>query len=328
METLEELKAENAALEKGASDPPQESKVEIEDEAADVKVEELEKVAEPKEEESSETEVEAWLDGDDKTSLDDIPDAAWATTRRQYKEKAKKLKGESDGEIARLKAENARLKTQAPQSLVKPKRDDFDESDDPESDYIEALTDWKVNKNQAHTDVQRINETQVQRVQGAVDHHYERAEKLANKSKISAEQYQVADFKVRQAIDSLRPGSGDTIADQLIADLGEGSEKVFYNLGVNQVRLSKFTELLKTDPNGIKAGMYLSRLNVELSMRQTRTTNAPKPTSQVNGGSSGSSISGKAFRKKYDEAHKRGDAQAAFDAKMAAKKGGADTRNW
>jgi hypothetical protein len=116
------------------------------------------------------------------------------------------------------------------------------------------------------------------------------------------------------------------IAEQLIADLGEGSEKVFYNLGVNNDRLSKFINLLQSNSSGIKAGMYLSQINTDLGISIKRTTQAPAPAQQAQGDAG--PIKFGAAKKQYAAAHSSRDYQKAFNIRQAAKKEGADTNDW
>lgn len=328
MKTLEELKAENAALEAEELASPQEVEEETEDEAVDVESEETEEVAEPAEEDASETKTEDWMQSDDQTSQDNevIPNAAWKGARKVFDGKVAKIKEAHNGELEKLNARISDLEGGRPQALNKPKRDDFMDADDPDEAFTDALTDWKLNDYQARADAKRINDTYVQETQIAVDDHYKRAAVLSKKSKISAEQYQAADLRVREAVDAIIPGGGNSITEQLIADLGEGSEKVFYNLGVNNARLTKFTDLLKASPRGIKAAMFLTQLKTELGAVTQRTTRAPKPAQQVNGDAG--PVKFRSAKKIYDAAHKKGDYQKALDVKLAAKKEGANTSNW
>ena len=141
--------------------------------------------------------------------------------------------------------------------------------------------------------------------------------KLAEKSGISADMYQSADRKVRQAIDSVFNGAGDDITDALIANLGEGSEKVMYSLGVNSTRLNELRSRLQSDPSGVKAAIYLGQLNAELKAPMKRKTTAPKPPPEVNGDAK-ASTSVRNLQKRYSEAQRTGNVQAAYNIKKEA----------
>lgn len=344
MQTLAQLKAENAAAEAAEAaeaeeteTPPQEVEEETEEateaEAVEVEAEETEEGADPGEDETGETETEAWMQGDDQTS-----DAEKKFTDNDIGAAKKKLRAKLEGrhndEVDQLKAQIKQLEQGKPKELSKPKREDFFESEDPEEAYIDALTDYKINKSQAEsqastaTEATRNRQAEVKRTTDtAVDQHYLRAEKLADKSGISDELYKSSDLKVRNMIESLYPKAGDKITDELIASLGDGSEKVFFSVGVKDSRLAELKSRLEQDPSGIKAGMYLGQLNAELSAPQKRKTKAPAPATQIKGDAN-TSAPNKALKKKYDAAHKKGDGAAAYKIKRAAKKTGADTKDW
>lgn len=333
--TLDELKAENAAGEVETETPPQEVEVETEPEVAEVEPEVTDEVAEPDPEETGKTEVEDWMQTDDEQGADKkFTDADIGAAKKKLRAK---LESKHSSEVDELKAENERLRsrTTEPKQLNRPKREDFDNHDDPEEAYIDALTDFKFEQSGAkqatkakEQEATKQHQAQQQLIDSNVDQHYERAVKLSEESGIAAEMYQSADKTIRMAIDAVVPGAGDIIADGLISSLGEGSEKVFYSLGVNGAKRDKLVSLLKEDPGGIKAAMYLGTLKSELTAPQRRKTNAPKPAAQVNGDSNALSEPHKALKKKYLDADKKGDTQARFDAKMAAKRAGANTSDW
>ena len=333
-QSLAELKAENAAAEAEPETIPQVVEEEAVVEAVDIEPEEKAEVAEPDAEETGDIETEDWMksDGenvDKKYSGEDIGNA-----------KAKlraKLEKKHNTELEDLKAENDRLKNGRvdAKSLNRPKREDYYDTDDPDDAFAEALVDWKLETNQAATaTTAKQNETKIKanefhtRVAKGVDQHYERAVKLSEDSGISAELYQSSDLAVRQAVESVFPNAGDTITDTLIANLGEGSEKVLYSLGINTARRNKFKELLSSDTSGMQAAMYLGSLKSELNAPGKRKTNAPAPAGHANGDANASNDPHKAHKKSYDAANKSGDTQAAFTAKMAAKKAGANVKLW
>ena len=253
------------------------------------------------------------------------------STARKYQGKLEK----KDSEIAELKEKIEKLEkgqSQPSQHLKdKPKREDFEDDDV----YIEALTDYKIKiareQDQSKTVAERQNEQKAARqreVNQAVDDHYIRATELAEKSGITPEAYQSADRNVREAVDSVFNEGGDAITDILIYNLGEGSEKVMYNLGVNAARRAKLAELLRQDSSGLKASAYLGELKAQLSLPPKRTTKAPDPMDDVKGDKAGSTLNSRELKKAYEKAHKEGDTQKAWDIKKKAKEQKVDTSSW
>jgi hypothetical protein len=342
-QTLEELKAENAALEAANEDettiPPQEVEEDAEEapevEAAEVEEEESGEVAEPNEDETTKTEAEDWMQSDNPESQADKKYSGTDLGNAKAKLRAK-LEKKHNSEVEELKAENERLKQHQSPAPVKarPTREQFNDADDPEEAFLDAHTDWKLEQNTAkqaasttQAEVKRRQAETSANISKAVDQHYERASELADKSGISPEAYQASDLVLRQAVESVFPGGGDAITDALLASLGPGSEKVGFNLGVNAQKRAEFIQLLRDDPTGIKAGMYLGRQSEKLNAPSKRKTNAPKPAAQISGDAAATSKVN-AAKKKYDAAHKRGDLSEAFKIKRAAKREGANTLTW
>ena len=282
-----------------------------------------------------EKETESWMQSSgEEESKDSIPNSAWKAAREKYKAKLEKVENKYADEIDNLKAENERLKLGGSKKLNRPTREEFENDDDPEASYIEAVTDWKLEKNSAamvanskKAESERAVQNHALEVSRNVDAHYERAIKLAEKSGISSDQYRSADQVVRESIEEIFPNSGDVITDNLIANLGDGSEKVFYNLGVSATRRAQLKKLLSEDRSGLKAAVFLGKLEAQLSAPTKRTTNAPKPPANVDGDKSPKNES-TAWKKKYDAADKKGGIQARFDIRRQAKKSGVDVGNW
>lgn len=332
MQTLADLKAENEKESQVVEEKPQEI-VKPEAVIVDDTV-----VIEEKPEEKPETvaetlgESEEWL----KPETTEEPEAKFtdsdaAAIRRKWKGKV----SEAQSEIEALKKQLDELKqvrTVAPSPLPnEPKSADYETDDE----YLKALTDYRINlvlgkqkSESAAAEQQRKLDEQKAKISQSVDGHYLRAHKLAEKSSISAEAYQSADLNVRKAIESVFPGAGDSVADALIASLGDGSEKVFFNLGVNTPRRDKFIELLREDTSGIRAATYLGQLNAQLNTPVKRESNAPAPMEQIQGDKASSNLKVSELKRKYQEAHSRNNNQAAFDIKKQAKKAGINTKDW
>ena len=335
--TLDELKAENAAIEAEDETTPQVVEDEPEIEAVEEETEKTEEDAETSEDETEETEIEDWMKPDGHTQ-EDVEKEKKFTDSDIGKAKAKlraKLERKHESEVEKLRAEVEKLKTGQPQpstDLNRPKREDFYDNDDPEGEYLEALADYKVSKSlaaletkQASTEVERKNLESKQAIERAVDRHYEEAVKLAKDSGISAESYQNADYNVRSMVNEVFPDSGDIVVDALISKMGKGSEKVMYALGVSDTKRAKLKDLLQTDTSGMSAAMYLGQLIQELGTPRKRKTNAPKPATEIKGDVE---ISSTGAKKKYDEAHAKRNGAEAFKVKQAAKKAGIDVSDW
>jgi len=125
----------------------------------------------------------------------------------------------------------------------------------------------------------------------------------------------------------VNPNLGDIIVDQVISILGEGSEKVLYFLGRNKAALAKFQNLLMTDKSGMKAAVYLGQEKQRLTNPIKQRSSAPAPVTNIKGDEPLSGAAGR-FKKKYDAAHKKGDNQAAYNAKKEARAAKIDTSTW
>lgn len=334
--TLEELKAENAAVESVETEAPQ-AEVETEEvEAVEEETEDAEEVAETSEDDAEETETEAWMQADEQTSDNDdqsVPVAKHAQMRGKLKGTIK----EQSSEIEQLKAEVEALKSANTQQPVQtqynlPPRPTLDQFDYDEEKHNAAMDAWYDARMDAklNANTQQANQTNQQQqaanaIQTAVDSHYEKAEKLIEQSGIAPETYKQADVTVRRALEEVRPGQGDTVADFIISVLGDGSERVMYNLGVNKAKLQKLQADLVTDPSGMKAVAYLGRLSAELSTPKKRKSNAPAPSRQLSGDASGSDPS-KAWLKKYKAAGD--DVQKRFNIRREAKQSGINVKDW
>lgn len=336
--TLAELKVQNEAEESAlvaAETIPQDDKVETETEPnAETEALNLEPEGHA-ELEGEEKEPEDWMKSSESSGeSEDIPNSAWKAARTKYKAKLGKVEDRHEEELNKLRVENEGLRKSNPKPLNKPKRSDFSDSDDPDDAYIDAVTDWKIETSQAKGAAKvkereaiesynrNLTETSKQ-----VDEHYKRAITLSEKSGIKPETYQAADLNVRNTVESVFPDGGDAVTDRIIEYLGEGSEKVMFNLGINAARREEFRSLLMADKSGLKAAAFLGELKTRLNVPSKKTTNAPPPATQINGDAVTSSAE-KGWKKKYDAADKKGDIQARFDARREAKKSGVNVSNW
>lgn len=348
MQTLEELKAENAQLEaQEATDvvenavtedelAPQADELEAEETAGEVESIVDDVAAETTEETTDEPELEAWMQSDDDQTSQADNGFTGSDIAAAKKKLRTKLERRHSEEVEQLQAEINKLKEGGaqPQKLSKPKREDYYDHDDPDDAYADALIDWKMSSRQAEqqaeqgaAEAKRKQLEQQQSIATGVDQHLERVVKLAEASNITADAYRGAELNVRTMIESVFPNSGDAITDALIANVGEGSEKVFFNLGVNASRRAQLEKLLREDPSGIRAGVYLGKLSGELSAPTRRKTNTPKPAPQVNGDEK-SGPSERGLKQAYDKAMRGGGAQAIYQARKKAKAAGVDISKW
>lgn len=330
-DNLEALRAQNAADEAAANAVPQTGEAVVEDEAA-AGTTTTDDLAEGDEgEEGQQAEPEAWMTGDDQESpgaQKKFTDRDIGAAKAPLRAKIQKLELQHQTELEQMRAqlEELRNKSVVQQPADKPKREQFYDHDDPDEAFLEALADWRVNErlatqqagNQQYERQRQKLEAQ-QKISSKVDQHYARAEVLAKASGISPDLYRAADLRVREAIEGIYgEGSGDHVTDKLIARLGEGSEKVMYKLGVSPKCLAELISNLREDPEGLQALFYAGKLSAELTAPARKRSNTPAPATNVQGDANTSDVSRNLLRK-YQEAHKRGDTQAAYDIRSEAK---------
>lgn len=336
-QTLEELRAENARLEQDKANASQAQQSQPEP-AARQEDDDVQAANPDDQTDDGAVEAESWMQSDDQASQDagktpKFTDSDIGAAKQKLRAK---LEREHQSETEKLRARIAELEQAKSAPVVqvgeKPRREQFYEMDDPDEAYSEAMVEWKLatmraehQKTSQQVDQERRALERMQSVTQSVDQHYGRAAKLAEASGIAPEVYQSADLRVRQAVDQVFPGGGDGIVDSLIANIGEGSEKVFYNLGVNNKRLSELERLLREDPTGLRASVYLGRLSAELSAPAKRTSNAPAPAAQAQGDAN-TTASGAALQRQYKDAG--GDVEKRISIKRKAKAAGVDTSSW
>lgn len=334
--SLDELKEENQIEEKPPENPPEpEPEPESEPEAEP----ELEPESEPEPsdepegepEAEPEPETEAWMETgaeEDDESPPQIDPRTAKAIREKYQGRAKKQLDAKDEEIAELKRQ-LEAKPQKKQ-LERPKRADFKTDEE----YDDALFNWRTAKQQAESTAATAAATRKQQLEAnqaavdkSVDDHYLRTKDLSEKSGITPEAFNAADLTLRRAIDEVFPEGGDIIFEQLVYSTGKGSEKVFYNLGVNAKNRAEFIEKLKEDGSGIQAAIYVGELKTKLVNPPKRQTQAPDPAKQIRGDKQ-QSATGDRMKREYEKAHKDGNAQKAFDIKTNAKNAGINTKDW
>lgn len=331
--TLEELKAENAASEEAEKAPKQEEAEETE-EVEEEPEEEAEEESDESEGEDKAEAVESWMTQEDEQASDGgdakFGDSDVAAAKRKLRAK---LERKHQTELEELKAELEKLKNggsqqqpqqSQPMTREMPKLEDFNYD---EGKYSAAMQDWVVSLTQNANRTQQAQQTHEQyerELNSKVEGHYERAARLAKEHSIAPEAYQSADLSFRSAIDEAMPGKGDTVADYLISRIGEGSEKVAYQVGRNRSKADRLTQLLREDPSGLSATMYLGELKGQMNSPVKRTSKAPKPAKRAEGGNVGGGKE-KQLKRKYEGAT---DLQTRIDIRRQAKQMGIDVKQW
>lgn len=323
--TLEELRAHNRAAEEA------EAKANVEPVVEDEVIEQPEaEVETPEAKESEETESEAWLsDSEDEQASGSgakFSDSDVAAAKRKLRAK---LERQHNEELERLRAKVEALEkgnTQpAAQSVAKvPTLEQYDYD---EAKYAAAMTQWVRSQVQGAAQASEVQTRQLQQqkaLEESVEAHYKRAEDLVTKFKIDPDLYRSADENFRRTVERVFPGSGDLIADQLLARLGEGSEKVAYQLGINATKRAIFEDKLRQDPNGLAVSIYLGTLLKEVTDPARKQTRAPAPAARATGGQ-GVVSDELSMKKKYQAEQ---DTQKRFDIRRKAKLAGIDVSDW
>ncbi|MCH9645659.1 MAG: hypothetical protein K0U08_03340 [Proteobacteria bacterium] len=330
VKTLDELREENAKLENEESEQPASEDLEVESEAVEDEPQETDEVAEPESEESEESEIESWRLTDEQQSEEDEKTFT-SHDIKKAKEKLKVRLAAKDDENESLKAEIERLNKQleSPQvsQQVKPKPTlesvDYDEDKfaDEMADWVASQVDNRLDAKEKSRQLEAQKIEQKKAIDAAVDSHLERAAKLDG---IKPENYQAAELNVRRTIDNVIPKSGDAVADSLIATLGDGSEKIFYQLGVNSKLREQFQAKLLADKTGSSALVFLGELKGKLSSTVKHRSSAPKPAKVADGGSSPAQTES-ALERKYKKAK---TSQERFNIAREAKQAGLNPNNW
>lgn len=349
--SLQELKAQNAVSDEVKEDlnvdaPKGQDKDEyVEVNKSNTEVEEKPKPTEDGGEEKPE--IESWMQTEDTETSEDEnkggfqPNAEAATRRRQNKALRGELGDAKDENtkllerIAALEAGKAPQEQKQDELAPRPTREQFDFDDDL---YDVAVDKWndkkfdsKLNSRLAtnQSDNQQAEHLQARQdlMTKNLDSHYEKAQMLVDDGKITEESFRDSDSIVRRSMEALFKGKGNQMTDALISTLntlGDGSEKVMYQLGVNPSKMQEFTNLLATDPSGLAAMGFLGKLQASITSPNKRRSQAPNPGSDVKGEGGKGGKTGTA-QKAYDKAT---TTQERISLKRAARKGGIDTSKW
>lgn len=353
--TLEEFKAQNAAKEEQSTEEENQSLPEISDEDLEEIDDEEPEIEDDEDdepdsddEESKPVEAPDWAKSDsDDNDSDTVPLAKHIKVRSDLKSEKNELKEQVkalEAKISELTSGNT--STVAPRQtatkLRRPRKSDFDydKYDDPDTAYEEALDKYYDDK-EAQREAERTGRYEQEsaqklyntRIQNAVNGHYERAEQLVKDKLVTAEAYQKADANIKSMFEQLNPEKGEAFANELISqleNLGEGSEKLWFQIGNSQKVLTTLRDKFVSDKTGLSAMGYLGVLHAKISDKPSKKRNsrAPKPATKLQGDATSSTKSAaeKKFLKRYKAAGD--DVQTRLDVKMEAKAAGVDTSKW
>ncbi len=334
--SLAELRAAAAAEDEQEAPASAESETEVDEAVAETKQEtdeaEAEETTEAEadtEESEEESETEEWA----KPAKGAVP----VEKHVEMKHKLKAKLHDANDEVERLRAEVEALRKgsvvvqQDQQAPRRPSLADEDIGYDDEkyaermAQYTDEMIEYKlraVQSNQAKRSQQEQHEAQIR---SAVDKHYERAEALVAEGKVSAENYKAADHIVRKSVEGVMPGMGEIVVDNILARLGDGSEKVIYHLGVNPAALSKLVDSFKGDPTGFAASIYMGELKAKFnSAKIEKPVKTSRPDKPLNGTAKTTSSA----LSQYRAAEKAGDISGMIAAKRLAKEKKIDISNW
>mgnify|MGYP005993686397 CR=1 FL=1 len=350
IKSLDELKAENAKAEEEVLDnqdvaTQDELDDEISDNDTDVDADNLEETDTVDGSEETE-ELESWQQTEEGDSSENDqtgfkPNAEAAKKRKQNKALRGQVK-EQQTENELLRKEIEALKAGVAPAQVAPEQKSepmptLEAHGYDDASYNKAMVEWQrkeMQKASTETYQQALRKEQEdkqlleskQALQKNLDDHYARAGKLVDEGKVKQENYQNADTNVRRTLDTVFPNAGDQMTDQIIATLnklGAGSEKVMYQLGVNESKLGQLASMLKDDSTGLQAMAYLGKLHAEIQSPAKSRSNAPKPSTKISGDSQVKSSS--KLQKQYSKAT---NLQERLDLKRSARKAGEDVSKW
>jgi len=327
VQSLEELKAQNAAEEAAQAKQPEVEEVEAE-EATELEAEQPETTEGGEVEESEED----WLKEDsaeEKKQSDLVPAAVLAETRR-------KLRGqvsEKDAEIQRLKSELDQVRanpaaTSSQDLELEVAVESWEYEGDNYARYKAELDARNARKimqaESARAQQAQQIEQQQREIAEQVDQHYDRVESLVASGKITVEKFKAAEANLIAKLDQMT-GAGEAVMKKFISSIGVGSEKVVTHLGTNSAAQQRLEQELKRDPSGIAAAIYLGGLREKFnSAPVNKPKTAPAPDVPLKGKAPATSSHYKA----YEKAVAADNPTAMLEAKRNARAAGIDTSKW
>lgn len=345
------MKAQNTTVDEVKEDKPVIESQEVnKDEYVEVDESNVEVKAKPEVTEdgaNEEVEIESWMQTEGTENSDDEkkggfqPNAEAASRRKQNKALRGELTDSKDENtqlkerIAALEAGNAPEVKAQTQLAPRPTREQFEFDDDLYDAAVDKWNDEKLDRklnerdstNQTNSQQEQQQKAQQEFLTKNLDSHYEKAQKLIDDGKITEDSFRNSDTLVRRSIENLFPERGNQMTDAIISTLntlGEGSEKVMYQLGVNPAKMQELSNLLANDPSGLSAMGFLGRMQATITSPNKSRSRTPAPGSKVEGEGGKGGQAGTA-QKAYSKAK---TSQERISLKRKAKREGIDTSNW
>jgi len=330
MQTLSELKAENES----ANNQPPVDEIEVEEVTEDEQTE-----IEQQEEGESEgtTEELEWLKEDEDSASKTVPLSKFV----EQKHKLKARLSEKDDELAALKAKIEALESGAVQKPVKsdsaPVLPTLEQFDYDESQYAAAmanyasdLVDHKLSQTLGGKEQEQQAQKAKQELDNKVNGHYERVASLVDGGVITADVYKTAESGFRRAVMQATGADEDyaeQLSDVLISRIGEGSEKVIPYIGRNKQAQARLIELMKNDPTGLDAMMFIGELKSKFGQaKQIKPTHSIEPDTPLSGSAARAKES--TLKAEYTKAQNSGNSQKAWNIRKQARESGYNVNEW
>lgn len=200
---------------------------------------------------------------------EDIPDDKLPKGVLKRLDKMRRKQGDSEREAERLRMENETLrKAQQQQKDIgdKPKPSDYET----DADYIDAVTDWKVNKAMAEREQKEADRRAEENKKRSDYEAEERHREIQKKLKDGEKKYQ--DFKDVVFKDNV------PITPQIVEISGhfDNVADVFYYLGKN---IEEAVDIARSGP-AVQA-LALKEISDKLKIKEKKTTKAPAPIKPI-----------------------------------------------
>lgn len=293
-------------------------------------------MAEEDELESSEEDEDD--EDDEEVKGESVPVPTYVKNKKKWKGKL----SERDAKIAELErklAEKPEPQEQSQQplqpELLEPPQMPLPEDSETDEEHRQAMVKYShdfanyvARQSQVVAGQSQQVEQRKQQIQNALKGHDERSKKLIDKHGISPEVFKQAEANIRDIVkDTYGEERVNAVMADLIDSLGEESGMVAFHVGRNKSKRLELADLLRRDPSGVKAVAFLNRIAGQVSTPKNQSSRAPKPPANASGEST-TNAKESALKKKWNEAHKKGNADEARKFKKQAKVNGFDTSTW
>lgn len=275
----------------------------------------------PEGEPEESTDFELELDGEPEPDQQK-PSAEEALVHKLTKQKKRAQKAEN--EVETLRQELEALKQSISQPRQQPQQSVaaepvFPDMSDKGIEWDRKAYDAAVKKYFAdmnayqnrHAEAEQAQTDYKQRMEGYTKQLATRAAKFATDNRVSVDRVADALELATSEIDSHTNIDGSMA--YFLDSVGDGSERVAYYIGTNEGARAQLKELLRQDPNGLKAIAHMTRLVEKLKPKhQKQLSKAPEPDEPVKGDKTNTSTA-QQLQREYDAAE-------GFDKLMAIRK--------